>query len=681
MKPPARLARAMPAPRPPLTDLDPFALPAETRGRFRMLLAAALVLTWGIAADLAPGLVLTGSDLEPDPRSRELASRFLDEGWASLSPADVEYVLEGSAVRWAVAILWRWLARVGVSALLVAAALAAAWLVYRTHARWRGLDRRVRPLPAELAPGPVAELRSLIERAGLPPRIALAYLPDRSLDGVAYGATGRETLVLRCPPDLLVPAWERALRPVAYHELGHVANGDIRRQEASLALWVVVCALLLGVTGRALYGAFAGEGPPGAAGDLGGGASFEAARPALAAAARNLLFAGVIWWIWAGIVRAREHYADWRVVSWGRRDDLLHRLRLPEPARRRGPIAQAIRRRLGRRPRLRRALGLLREYGWYHHPGRARRIAVLGDARPLFAVSPELALLTGLVLAVMLAHVELLYGDLVFLARSAGTFFFLLVGPLGMLALAAVGFVAMTALAYLVTGALGVQVQREAVAGLAAGPRRSWGYLRLGGTALLFAAGLEAGLLLTSASFLRAPVPVPFALAWLGGFACLTWMWLIHVHALSRLLLGSAVGADPPRWHQAVLEWASALLLAVLYSPALMARVTLHRAGDPETMAALAELFGEPAEAFAAVYILGLVALLGAALALYVVAGAVATAGAGIRLAGGRARCPRCGDPAIPRLAAGRSCPGCGSPLAPWISLRPLPVEAARRPA
>lgn len=656
----------MSAPSPPSAELDPFALLTETEGRFRMLIAAALVLAWGTAASFAPELVISDRDLELTPEEREVAQKAVAGGIASLSAKELDAFLDSGAGGRSAELLGRWLARMGVSVLAVLAAAGAAWLLYRTHPRWRGLRRRVRLLTPDMAPGPVQELRRLVARTGLPQGLTLGHLPGRSFDGLTFGPPGRETVVLTCPPDLLEPAWDELMRPVAYHELGHVANDDVRNQEASLALWAVIGALLLALTVVSVT-----RGSPEALPETTGLLGHAGGAGAGADLARNAVFLGMVWWIWAGLLRARELYADARVVTWGRKDALLRRLRLPERRSDRHRLSRVVTALAETRPWLGRALDALREVGLYHHPTNATRIRAVRDPRSLFRASPGLAFLTGLLLTTVVARGEVVALDLTLLARSTGTFLALLFGSWGMLLVAAVLLGGLSVLAYLVTGALGVQVQRHAVADLALGRRSDWGYLRLGKTAASFAVGVEAGLLLTPASCLLAPVQPLYVLAWLGGFIALTWLWLVHVHAMSRFLLGSALGAETPRRRQTWLVRGSALLLAVLYSPAIAARLTLHRAGDLASGQAAPANGGDPGEAFVYAYVLTTIVVMVAALAFYSLAGLGSTVVAGLRLARDHPACPTCGEALAPGLVVGRRCDGCRAPLAPWLLRQP----------
>lgn len=646
--------------------LDPFALPTETEGRYRMLIAAALVLVWGAASYATPGLVLQPHERVASPEHRAIQDKVVEGGFQSLTAEELRTISEFETIRPYALTLGKWLARMGISMLLVLLTVAGAVAIYRLHPRWRGLLRRVTPLDADEAPQAVGELRRLISRAGLPREITLAHAPGR-FGGLAFGTRGRQTLALCCPPDLLGAAWNRVMRPVAYHELGHIANDDIRNQEISRGIWIAALLLLT------IIGVVAAILSPGPHSTLESAeAGVESAAPGhtfRSSAVRHLPFFVAVGWLWTGLVRIREHYADLRVVTWGERSSLLRRLRATSTVRSwwegvPGPAGR-IAIRLG-------IVGLFerfREHGWSFHPTPEERAAVVEDPQPLFRVSNGLAFLTGLLLTTVLAPMGLLFDDLTLVARSLMSLFYLIVGPLAVVAMVAVGLGAMIGLAHLVTGALGIQVQREAVARLAVAPDGSWGYARQGRVALLFALGLELGLLWTPASFLFSRVSPLHVAAWLAAFTALTWMWLAYVGAMSRFLLASHAGAEPPRRRQALVTWLSAFLLAVLYSPALAARVTLHRLDDPEVLASLGRVSPDPSEAFVYVFVMTSLVLLALGLLVYALVGLGSMALVSIWLLRRRQACSACGTPVAARLVAGRRCDSCGRPLARWLLL------------
>lgn len=639
------------SPRPTYASLDPFVLPTETEGRYRMLIAAALVLVWSAAALTTPGLAPDPQSFEIPAQYREIQSKVVDGGIESLTPEELAIVGDAELIRPYALALGKWLARFGVSVLLVAVTLVGAAVIYRSHPRWRRLLHRLHPLSKEDAPDVVREIRALAHRAHLPASLTLSWVPGR-FDGIAFGIRGRETLALGCPLELLPTAWNRLMRPVAYHELGHIANRDVRNQEISRGVWIATLGVLfLCCLGRLSFD-WLGPAP-------------EPPSPTRVAiwspTIRSLPFLVAIVWFWRGLVRTREHYADLRVVAWGERASLLERLRTGSttpPWWQRGPgIIERCIHRLG--------IGSF-------HPTERQRIAVIQDPRALFEVSSELALLTGLLLTTVLGSMGLLFDDLVVLARSLMTAGMMIGGRWAGLAGVAFALAAMVILARLLTGTLGVQVQREAIAQTAVGTGGSWGYARQARSAFLFALGLELGLLVTPASLLLAQVPLLFALGWLLTFTALTWMWLAFVRVTTRLLLASHAGDRSPSRRVASISWISAFLLTILYSPALAARLTLHRLGEPGIGSALSEL----PEKLVVVFVMTTIVLLTWGLAIFALTGLGTLAASTALLLRRRQMCPACRRAVAPWLVAGLRCEACGGPLATWLLLDPPRITA-----
>jgi hypothetical protein len=147
-------------------------------------------------------------------------------------------------------------------------------------------------------------------------------------------------------------------------------------------------------------------------------------------------------------------------------------------------------------------------------------------------------------------------------------------------------------------------------------------------------------------------------------------MWLIYLHSMSRFLLGSKVGPIAPRWRQAALTGLSALLLAILYWPALLARRSLHAMTDADVMSSLRRFNAEETEAFVVLFVQSTIVLLAFALVIYVFVGLASMGGAAVWLGASRKSCPECGDKVPQLLVIGRRCGSCRNRLAPWAYLR-----------
>src|SRR4029077_6514407 len=191
--------------------------------------------------------------------------------------------------------------------LLLFACLAI--FLYRSHNQ--RLKRRYasKPLTRAEAPKVVADLESCAVSSGL----LLPKLEYSSglVQGHAFGYKGKEVLILAGTPEVLGNAWEKSCRPVALHELAHVVNDDARDRDKAKALWTAfVIFLLLGFIVLCGLRGFSWRI---------GGLTLEFAA--------MLLFVYVIW---AGLIRIREYYADWRAASWGVGAQLQRLFSLPE---------------------------------------------------------------------------------------------------------------------------------------------------------------------------------------------------------------------------------------------------------------------------------------------------------------------------------------------------------------
>ena len=60
--------------------LDPFALPTETEGRYRMLVAAALLVAWSAASYATPGLLLEPEEQLSHRSTRRSRTRSFKRG-------------------------------------------------------------------------------------------------------------------------------------------------------------------------------------------------------------------------------------------------------------------------------------------------------------------------------------------------------------------------------------------------------------------------------------------------------------------------------------------------------------------------------------------------------------------------------------------------------------------------
>ena len=667
--------------------LDPFAFPSETKGRFMMLIMAALAC--GAHLGIILYVLLFGSRYDKEGQAK--LEPFLQQSWGktvfSYSISGMKSLAQQEAVeaRHSLAIFAGHLILPCLTLLVL---VIWATISYRNHPKRLRLRYRARPLAKAEAPMVVADLEACAERFG----ICLPNLEYSSglAQGHAFGIEGSDVLLLHGTPAMLEKSWGPANRAIALHELAHIANGDSYEREKARSLWRPLVIVFLGGIillwrGRTYWPGFY---------------FFQAIA--------TLIFVRALW---AGLIRTREFYADWRVASWGEGENLRSLFTMPE--REGAPWERwtwwwAAWERWGDRSWWNPAWTLL-AWIWRHtrwllrlHPSFRTRHEILMDSRHLFGISPDLPFLTGTLLTLVAA------GSFMVL------FFFLnvVVSMFGLLHSLFLGFVSdlssrtwrelllvganitmvVTVLvfitvyvfivSYLITKTIGVQVQKKALADIIHARAKAWGYAHLLPTAFLFALGTEVGLHIVPLNiFSFASKEIWMATpVWLVSFTILLWLWLAYVHGLSRMLLGSYIGQANPRLRQTVVTWSSVGLLTTLYWPALLARVTLQALPLAHAKGYMLIKF-EPRKVF--IYGLFNTTLLVLVFSLIVYAIWVLASIAVLRLGPLRQRrfCPTCREEIHFMLGLGRGCQSCGGSLTPWILAYTsiMPIEARVR--
>lgn len=654
--------------RPPFA-LDPFVFPPETKGRFRMLIAAALAFSWSLSAWFVqvPNPYTYASRIEPEVQE---AMDKLRAG-APITREDAETVMASASAKAFANMLFAQALRIVLALFVLAACGVGTWVLYDWHPELLRRRHKTGPLTSAVA---ADEIRQLAAVAGLDSDLHLEHKPGGLADGIAFGRRGREVLVLAGNPRILARSWNDFTRAVALHEIGHIVNDDIRSRELSRAMWIIVPTMTAVAAAVILHGSLASGDvrfpviqPLGAAETRTTGSDLGALAQTVFKTAASFF---VLWWIWAGLIRAREHYADYRVSSWGFRQPLLLLLRLPEAHRSWWPrllFSRFVPSRLRQWRGLTAWSELWEKYSWRRHPSKATRVKALQEPIGFFRAGADLAFLTGLLLALIGAQLTSLSTDLITLTSFLAMPLFFFIGPFILLIYLGLLLAVTLTITGLVTGALGVQIQRQTVADLATRPHHEWGYLRLGWTAFFFALGLEGGLLISPLSPFDSVRSPGWSLAWLLGFTLFIWMWLLYLRAATRLVLGPHTGAEVPRSSLRWITGSSVFLLTALFWPALAFRMTIEIAGRDSLLAALTPAYAEPTEHFAYIFLMTSLVLFALGVVLYTTIMAACVLGAALRLVKLSRACPACGD-AIPyKLVIGRRCTGCGQPLAAWL--------------
>jgi Zn-dependent protease with chaperone function len=176
--------------------------------------------------------------------------------------------------------------------------LVAALVVYAMLPAWIGYRWRASVLPDDLVPGLSQELRALVAHAGLrrPPLFLwnpLGVVPA----GLTYGAFGRHRLALSGALVAQFIAEPAMFRATVLHELAHLRNGDVALTMLAVAVWRAFVATAL---------------PPYLYVSVMGSSAFEGAFGLF----RLIAITSVVLLTRNAVLRARELYADARVVAW-----------------------------------------------------------------------------------------------------------------------------------------------------------------------------------------------------------------------------------------------------------------------------------------------------------------------------------------------------------------------------
>lgn len=643
--------------------LNPLSFPAETNGRFTILIVAAIVLTWLVGFTflivfarirgsgsplvdaLRPIAAVTDSVAGGDIYIQDLPPEQLAAYYQSLRIPLIRALT--AAVPWFAAPFTLLLLFLGI-----------ARFIFRTHPN--RIKRRYRHdlLPPDKPPMPGLEqtVADLAAHVGVlpPPTLLIHKLANPEYpDGQAFGL--RHHYQIRLRAQLLFLQKRPQFRAMILHELGHIVNDDIGRTYFASALWVTFSVILLLMGGVVTAVLLLSPTEIGVTISLWG---------LLGRILFTLLLAQGVW---RSLLQIREFYADWRVASWGEEAALRQWLRTA-----------------AQRPTVRRTW-----WRWFmtFHPANAEREESLADPLKLFRITRQLPLFTGLLLAITIIGFPLLVGWLFIpliglveitlttwaasLFRSPDpanvTLFFVVnfvvkIAPLLLLILGVLVYIG-----YLLTTTLGVQVQRETVADMANQVVQLRSYGRLANSAFWLTVGVQMGLILTPVGY-TLPTRWPtilLAIAWLIGFALLTWLWLAYLRALTQIVLGSHVGRSDPRRGKALVTFLSSLSLAFLYPPAFLLLLWAW-GGDRSVALPLATGSDLSPAQFMAITVVMLVFLaivyfLGAALSLIALYGALAFRPP--------ASCPTCGEKVSYKIVLGQRCPYCDEPLALWIYL------------
>lgn len=619
--------------------LNPFALPPETNGRFRLLVIAALIV-----------IFITGQALALGPLQLEPASGSETE---FMGAVELQQLLQ-DYVPFTMALLCLALGP-GLVALLV------SQIVYRRHAQ--RLQRRLslEPLPTGKDTRFDQEMAQLTAALGLK-RSPQIYIPKSSkgTEGQAFGLPPNYAMLLGGRMRLLLRKRPERFRAIVLHEMAHIVNGDIRRTYFTQALWLLTTFLILIPFMAFWVGASTLDVLRNLA-TLDVGLFMVELSLLVGVAFKFALLVLIFSLTRSSILRIREEYADWRAALHGGEQGLRQILeQTPKP----------------------RVLSILAA-PWRLHPRAESRLKTLSTEQRLFTLRFDLPIITGFLIGFALVISEQIGFRFIFpvsvvwssLARISIQEFMAASGPIraGLALVFIPTLIGMFLLpfalvSYIGAQSIGVQLQRHAIGQLTLPKPTKKPSLRLAISATLFVVSVGFGLALVPfnptipivADTLQTITTRPFVmvqivvdqLIWMLVFLVVLGLWFGIGQVWSRWVLGRHQGESTPRLKRTILTLVQSVTLTLLLYPMLIGQALVYRQITSSGLAA--------APVGGLLIIVLLVSTSAAIGGVYTLA---------VWLANGFNRpliCTACQAQTAHRIAVGHFCHECGEPLAPW---------------
>lgn len=624
-------------------QLNPFALPTETDARFILLMIS------------APALAFTLSFLLRYIFSEEATSPF-----AMIPPAlsiDLppnEYFQ--AQIEFGTQIMLASMSALILPFFLIGLTFLLAAVFYRDHPRRIRRQKGAVPFSPQTDPRFAQELAALSAQAGLQtvPMIGLGkQLTAQS--GQAFGVGRKKSLYLDAGLRLLLRKSVENFRAIIRHELAHIVNHDIGRTYFAQSLWIAVAIItIMSLIVASLYLVLS--------------SSYSKIVDELTSAElQNILFVKlptffglslrsvgliiVILLIRAGLLRTREHYADWRAALWGSAPTLASIFE-----------AQSQRRKTGLNP-------------FRLHPYPAERLNTLKKPRLLFDIHFDVPFVVGVftslvlnglidivihVLTITEPGILALISALVRYTQLHSDVSVLSLLPLiyGLQALNVGVRLLVTLLPFLILGSLaattlGLQVQRQSLADLADGRSGIRYYVMLALPAAWMGLGMVVGILLSPPSILNpnSLINALIAVFYLLAFVFFVWLTLVYTRFFSIRLLGSHAKFTLPRGKNRLLSVLVAVLFLAVETPLILGYLAITQTGTLDTLQALLLLMG---------ITIGMLILMSLTFAFHWI---VWWFYRRIR----PVRCPSCRAISPESAVVGRNCVRCGESMVPWL--------------
>lgn len=596
----------------PSKKLNPFILSVETNVRFILLILAALSIPVFATFAIYP-LKFPISDGNPVVGTPEFTQLYLAQIRESLGFIAFE---------------------TGLVLLLFIPAI----VIYHLYPSYIRHKKSLEPLPDGRDTVFQTRVQQLAELAEVVPSPTIEFAKgSRSLNAQVFGFHNKYALRMDGGLRLLLrkePAEHKAL---VLHELAHIVNGDVARTYFTQALWLVV---LITIAGYLIVYSLSSN-------------IFDINDLILWGQICAVLV--IVATIRSSLLRIREVYADWRAAILGAEK----------------PLTIIFKRKVIHEK------GKSRRKLWPLHPTAQERLTLLQNPIRLFRVASDLPFLSGCLLGIILVPIILSLGEIILSAWSAVilaqaslvnstiasseavNISVTLIGIISILLLLIAG-------GYLISGTVGLQVQREAIAEMNSGEDGVTGYLRLGRLAALIALGLEIGfLIIPTAPFSplgvywggSAPRPLflaPWIILWFIGVTFLFWLGLYYARYFGKHLLGSHIGQSPPIWKYRLLNMILSIWFGLSYIPLFGTRIAIlygqtGKSGDIQFLIQISIV------GFFAIVILYLVA--------FIVTWIFMLIERHLRTH----VCPNCGKTSPHKNAVGQICEYCNHELASWL--------------
>jgi Zn-dependent protease with chaperone function len=633
----------MQAQRPAAGKLNPFALPPETDARFQLLMISALALALVLSEPLR-------YSLNPDaPTPFESVPLAPD---ASLPPE--EYF--PAQIEYGTRLMLASLSALQLPLFLILMTFLLAALIYWDHPRRIRRRKKTIPLSAPSDPRLAQELATLAAQAGLQklPNVELGQ-NLAAQDGQAFGVGRQKSLYLDAGLRLQLRKSIENFRAIVRHELAHIVNGDIDRTYFAQSLWsavlvVTILPLLLSVMYLILSSSYV-QFVDGITSSELRKFLFSKLPTFLSLMFQTLGLMILVLLTRAGLLRARELYADWRAGLWGSAPALAaifqSQSRPTEP---------------GFQP-------------WRLHPAPAERLDTLNKPTRLFDVTFDVPFVSGIFTCVILNGLIPVFLVMLItvapglLALNAGFLYYVnlqlgipvsSISPLAnglirlldgvLILLAASPFVILAPLAATTAG---LQVQRQALADLAGRRGGLLPYLWLAFPAAWMGLGMVVGLLLSPSAFL-APDSITdglFGFFWLAAFIFFSWLALVYTRFFSLGLLGSHAGSTPPLRKSRLLSMLVGALFLLVEMPLVLGYFIMAKSPDFDASLSLPLVI---------LITIGMLILMGLTFAVHWI---VFSLYRWIR----PVRCPSCGERFLENSVVGKQCGRCGETMTPWL--------------